>query len=75
MHIPESNFKYIRFYGAYHNSTKLNIKMFHLIDNNRITFRKALNKWRNKILINFHIYPLLCPICHEEMVYYKCYYT
>ena len=48
MHIPESNFKYIRFYGAYHNSTKLNIKMFHLIDNNRITFRKTLNKWRNK---------------------------
>lgn len=75
MHIPESNFKYIRFYGAYHNSTKLNIKMFHLIDNNRITFRKTLNKWRNKILINFHIDPLLCPICHEEMVYYKCYYT
>lgn len=36
--------------------------MFHLIDNNRITFRKTLNKWQNKILINFHIDPLLCPI-------------
>lgn len=75
MHIPEPNFKYIRFYGAYHNSTKINIEMNHLIDIDRINFRKSLNKWRNKILINFHIDPLLCPICHEEMVYYKSYYT
>jgi hypothetical protein len=26
VHIPESNFKYIRFYGAYHNSTMMNIE-------------------------------------------------
>lgn len=75
MHIPEPNFKYIRFYGAYHNSTNLNIEMILFMDNDRINFKKSLNKWRNKILINFHIDPLLCPICHEEMVYYKSYYT
>ena len=75
IHIPEPNFKYIRFYGAYHNSTKIKIKMVHLIDNDRINFKKSLNKWRNKILINFHIEPLSCPICHKEMVYYKSYYT
>ena len=75
MHIPEANFKYIRFYGAYHNSTKINIEMIHLIDIDRINFKKSLNKWRTKILINFHIDPLLYPICHEEMVYYKSYYT
>ena len=28
MHIPEPNFKYIRFYGAYHNSTKINISIW-----------------------------------------------
>lgn len=75
MHIPKPNFKYIRFYGAYHNSTNLNIKMIHFIDNDKTNFRKSLNRWRNKILINFHIDPLLCPTCYEEMVYYKSYYT
>lgn len=75
MHIPEPNFKYIRFYGAYHNSTKIYIDLIKMIDNSRVHFRKSLNKWRTKILFNFHIDPLLCPLCHVEMVYYKSYYT
>ena len=75
IHIPEPNFKYIRFYGAYHNSCKINIEMFKLNDECKIKFRKSLNKWRNKILINFHIDPLFCSVCKEEMVYYKSYYT
>ncbi len=45
------------------------------MDNDRINFKKSLNKWRNKILINFHVDPLICPHCHEEMVYYNSYYT
>lgn len=75
MHIPEPNFKYIRFYGAYHNSTKIYIDLNKMIDCDRVSFNKSLNRWRTKILINFHIDPLLCPNCHEEMVYYKSYYT
>ena len=75
MHIPESNFKYIRFYGAYHNSTKINIEMFKLIDNIKIDLKRKYNKWRYKILINFKINPLYCSNCHEVMVYYKSYYT
>lgn len=75
MHIPDSNFKYIRFYGAYQNSTIVNINVTKIIDKDKITFKKKLNKWRNKILINFKIDPLICPNCNEEMVYYKRYYT
>lgn len=75
MHIPEPNFKYIRFYGAYHNSTKINIKMIKLVNETKLFVKKQFNKWRTKILINFHFDPLFCPICHEEMVYYKSYYT
>ena len=73
MHIPEPNFKYIRFYGAYHNSTIININVVKTIDEDRINFKKKLNKWRHKILINFGIDPLVCPNCKQEMVYYKCY--
>lgn len=75
MHIPQPNFKYIRFYGAYHNSTKIYIDLSKMIDEDRIKFKRKLNKWRYKILTNFHIDPLICPICREEMIYYKSYYT
>ena len=75
IHIPEPNFKYIRFYGAYNNKTIITIDVAKFMDNDRINFKKSLNKWRNKILINFHVDPLICPHCHEEMVYYNSYYT
>ena len=75
IHIPEPNFKYIRFYGAYNNKTIITIDVAKFMDNDRINFKKSLNKWRNKILINFHVDPLICPNCHEEMVYYNSYYT
>ena len=75
IHIPEPNFKYIRFYGAYNNKTIITIDVAKFMDNDRINFKKSLNKWRNKILINFHVDPLICPHYHEEMVYYNSYYT
>lgn len=74
IHIPESNFKYIRFYSAYNNKTTITIDVAKFMDNDRINFKKSLNKWRNKILINFHVDPLICPNCHEEIVYYNSYY-
>lgn len=75
VHIPEPNFKYIRFYGAYNNSTKIFIDVAKMIDQDRINVKKSFNKWRIKILINFDVDPLICSFCHEEMVYYKNYYT
>ncbi len=74
MHIPEPNFKYIRFYGAYNNKTKVYIDIAKMMNEEQVKFRKSLNKWRCKILINFKIDPLICPNCHEEMVYYNSYY-
>lgn len=75
MHIPEPNFKYIRFYGAYQNSTIIKIDVAKLKDKAVIELKRNLNKWRKKIFIDFQFDPLKCPICHEEMVYYKCYHT
>lgn len=75
IHIPEPNFKYIRFYGAYHNSTQIHIDVAKMMDQDKVVLKRKYNKWRTKILLNFHIDPLICPICREEMVYYKSYYT
>mgnify|MGYP003295639266 CR=1 FL=1 len=73
IHIPEPNFRYIRFYGAYNNRTKIHIDVAKFMNEEQIKFKKSLNKWRCKILINFHVDPLICPKCHEEMVYYSSY--
>ena len=71
VHIPEENFKYIRFYGAYCNTTKC-IKSFTKLFNEKvIELKKNFNKWRNKIKVNFNVDPLICPICKSFMVYLK----
>ena len=74
MHIPEPNFKYIRFYGAYQNKTKINIDVVKIIDEARVKFAESCNKWRAKILLNFKTDPLKCPHCNEIMVFDKSYF-
>ena len=71
IHIPEENFKYIRFYGAYCNTTKCHKSFLKLFNEKVIEFKEKANKWRLKIITNFHIDPLSCPICSTTMVYLK----
>ena len=71
IHIPEENFKYIRFYGAYCNTTKCHKSFLKLFNEKVIEFKEKANKWRLKIITNFHIDPLSCPICKNTMVYLK----
>ena len=75
VHIPDNNFKQIRFYGAYHNSTKINIDIVRFLSNELVKFKKTLNKWRTMITISFEKDPLTCPNCNNIMVYYNSIYT
>ena len=67
-HIPDRNFKTIRYYGIYashkhqlYNTCKT------LIDKAKLPFYKSLNKWRNLIIISFNKDPLKCPNCGSIM--------
>ena len=71
IHIPEPNFKYIRFYGAYCNTSKCHKSFLKLFNDKSIELKKFLNKWRNKIIVNFNVDPLICPICKTNMLYLK----
>ena len=71
VHIPDENFKYIRFYGAYCSTTKCHKTFIKLCSEKVIELKKNLNKWKNKIMVNFNVNPLKCPICNEFMVYLK----
>ena len=71
IHIPEPNFKYIRFYGAYCNTSKCHKSFIKLFNEKSIELKNILNKWRNKIIVNFNVDPLICPICKTNMLYLK----
>lgn len=75
IHIPDYNFKQIRFYGAYHNSTKILIDVVKILSNEKALYKRSLNSWRNLITISFQSDPLNCPVCKNTMVYYTSVYT
>jgi hypothetical protein len=75
VHIPDYNFKQIRFYGAYHNSTKIEINVIKFLPKEKLEFQKSLDTWRIMSLISFNVDPLNCPICNSKMIYYNSVYT
>lgn len=75
IHIPDYNFKQIRFYGAYHNSTKIDIEVTKIISKEKKEFFSKFTCWRTLILTNFESDPLTCPICNNIMLYYNSIYT
>ena len=67
-HIPEPQFKTIRYYGFYSSkSHKLYNICKKLTDKIKIPFYKSLNKWRNLLILTFNVDPLKCPNCNCTM--------
>ena len=75
VHIPDKNFKYIRYYGAYHNSTKINVDIVKLISKEKIAFKKSLLRWRVMLIFSFQKDPLKCDKCNSDMVYFDTVFT
>lgn len=60
-HIPEANFKTIRYYGFYSSTSHpLLATARKLIEKTKEAFYKSLTKWRNLMTISFANDPLLC---------------
>lgn len=66
-HIPEKNFKMIRYYGIYAKNTKHKNKFFKLIDEKVAEFKKKMKNWQTRILLTFGVNPLNCPSCGRKM--------
>ena len=75
IHVPDYNFKQIRFYGAYHNSTTLKIDVVKLLTKEKADYKTKLNNWRSLIFLDFKFDPLNCPVCKNIMIYYNSVYT
>lgn len=67
IHIPEENFKTVRYYGIYSKKHKFHDKMVMLIKHQTHKLRNTLTSWRMMILKDFGIDPITCPKCGSQM--------
>ena len=73
-HIPEPQFKTIRYYGFYASKKhKLYDSCKKLINSIKLPIIKSLNRWQLLLMRTFNINPLKCDICNNIMKYERCY--
>ena len=70
IHIPEKNFKMIRYYGIYSRRTKGKHNFIKMIEDKIFKYRRILNKWEYRILATFGVSPCTCPKCNKKMKFY-----
>lgn len=69
IHIPEQNFKTVRYYGIYSKKQKFHDKMIMLIKPHTHRLRNILCTWRMMLLKDFDIDPISCPKCGNQMIW------
>lgn len=60
IHIPEEQFKMVRYYGLYAKKHKHSSKLFLLLSANLRKFYKKHSHWRARLLLSFNVDPLRC---------------
>ena len=73
-HIPEKQFKMLRYYGIYARQHKQSPKLFRCMSSEKKAFLRRHMDWRNSILLSFGYDPLCCPKCNTSMVVLEVYY-
>ena len=67
-HIPETQFKMIRYYGIYARHRENDKFLFRAISKEAYPFLLSFNKWRSSIISSFGYDPLKCPHCGKTMM-------
>lgn len=68
IHIPDKNFKMIRYYGIYARKHKHDSILIRAVSGCHRAFIQKYNKWQHHILLSFGYDPLLCE-CGARMHY------
>lgn len=74
IHIPEKNFKMIRYFGIYSRRNKGQNNFIKMIDDRILKLKKSLHKWEYRILAAFGVSPCDCPKCNKKMRFYDIVY-
>ena len=68
-HIPDKNFKVVRYYGIYAKEHKHSNKIFRLLNDKQIEIRESLRKWNYAIEFSFGYNPTKCS-CGGKMIFF-----
>lgn len=74
-HIPEKNFKMIRYYGLYARHRSIDKKLFKLRSKRQQKYLMSFHKWKFSILTSFGYDPLQCSCCNNQMVLLDLYHN
>ena len=74
-HIPEKNFKMIRYYGLYARHREADKQLRRARSSEQQKTLVSFNRWRASILLSFGYDPLSCPHCHTMMKIIDIYYN
>ena len=67
IHIPEEQFKMIRYYGIYAQNTKERPRLIKMVNEKVQEIRKKLRHWRIRIMRSFGYDPIQCEKCGSKM--------
>ena len=73
-HIPEKNFKMIRYFGIYSRRSKGKVNFIKMIDKKIFDIKKSILNWENRILAIAGIDPCKCSNCGTKMRFYDIVY-
>lgn len=74
-HIPEKNFKQIRYYGIYARHRKSDRKLNRAIPKEKHAVILSFNRWRDCTLSYFGYDPIKCPCCGQTMLFLELYHN
>lgn len=74
IHIPEKQFKMIRYYGIYTTQNKKGKNLIKMINEKIIELKNKMRNWRMQIMKSFGEDPLECEKCGGKMELYDVYY-
>lgn len=69
-HIPDRNFKVVRYYGLYAKEHKQSKKIFKLLNPTQIEIRQQLRKWNLAIELSFGYDPTKCD-CGGKFIFFE----
>ena len=74
-HIPEKQFKMIRYGGIYARHREIDSKLYRAISKSKHHIYHSFNQWRTAILSSFGYDPLVCPDCQHRMEFLELYFN
>ena len=75
VHIPDENFKMIRYYGLYASGNEYYHGLIPAISHEKRHYMMSLQYWRKRILLSFGYDVLCCPNCGTEMTLLDLYHN